>query len=74
MSLAQKIADVQASTTPSFDIWVDRLAEADRAALIEAANDPALTNAAILTAIREEGGRVSKDTFAVWRKAQNVAR
>lgn len=74
MSLAARLEAARQPVKPKFEQWIERLPADDRAALIAAAADPELTNAAIVDAVRAEGGVVGKDAVAAWRKSHGLAR
>jgi hypothetical protein len=67
MSLAERLKTERPDYRPTFTEWFMKLAPADKAALEEAAKDPAWSNAALVRIIQDEGGVASKDTIAKWR-------
>lgn len=59
---------------PKFETWIDSLEKVDRDALVAAATDSSLTNAAIVRACRSVGYAANKDTVAQWRRGHGFTR
>lgn len=79
MSLSERGAKVAPRT--KFEQWIDSLNEEHRSIVLGWLNDPWYSNARIVTMITADdpedgfvGYRANKDTIAVWRKANHVAR
>ena len=72
MSLAAKLEAARPVVKPKFEQYVDSLPEADRAALIAAAKDPAWSVHALLRVLRDEGVAVGRDSLSTW--CRNVSR
>ena len=67
MSLSERLASGRPNLAPKFETWIAGLPEADRAALIDAAKDPAWTNIGLRRMIEAEGHNVGKEAFGKWR-------
>jgi hypothetical protein len=74
MSLAERLNAAKKPSKSAFEQWIDTLSEADQEALIAAAKDPELSNAAIVEAVRAEGYSAHRDTIARWRKGHGFTR
>jgi len=79
MPLATRGAKVAPRT--KFEQWIDSLNEEHKSIVLGWLNDPWYSNSRIVTMITDDdpedgffGYRANKDTIAVWRKANHVAR
>lgn len=79
VSLSERGAKVAPRT--KFEQWIDQLNEEHKAIILGWLNDPWYSNSRIVTMITDDdpedgfvGYRANKDTIAVWRKANHVAR
>lgn len=72
MGLADRIAAELKPAPPKFDNWIKALNETDRAALLNACANPAMTNASLIRVIRAEGGSISREGFKEWRETNGT--
>lgn len=69
--LSERLKEAKNPTKKSnMDLWLESLSDEDRKAVLDAAKDENLKNYTLYGILRQEGLKVSKDTFIKWRDAQ----
>ena len=73
-ALIERLKEVQKKAKPSLDRWVDGLDDEDREAWAAACVNPAVSTAALMAIVRDEGVAVGKDAMAAHRRGHGLAR
>jgi len=74
VGLAEDFKAATATPPKGIDLWINGLNDEDRAVLLQAAPDPAITHTAFTAIVKANGARVGKDAVTAWRRANGFTR